>query len=328
MNGFKEELASALTCAEQLAAEKSAEIIKQEWPKIQQSFGQLIADGERDMKFSIDVFLNSESEGIGVKAAMTCKIVHKARVSEAFARFDGTVQQELPLRCAAGEQQDATDTPVNLEETARSFGFVTVGGEPDMEALFSAAKGIFTTAARNSSFLLIRQIGVSLPEAQAIMETMRNAGELDAAFDPLPGGEDEAPETEEPANESEPGAGATGEQDTEPVHPDTEKQLWNITPEEHAALLDKAVDVLKTSSRARPNTLYRKFNLTRDQSEDLFKAAMVKIEESNAATCAVPPSIIEKHACVDCARFDECQIARPAEESVMCESFAAKDGAQ
>lgn len=334
-NSFTAELENALAGAEKLAVEKSTEILTQEWPKIGQTFGQLIADGERDMKVSVDVFLTSGSEGIGVKAGMTYKVVRKARVGEGFARFDGTVQQELPIGdgdCNADEGE--TDGPaINLEETAVKFGFINEDSTADMDALFAAAKEIFTTACRNSSFLLIRQIGVSLEEAQAIMKTMRDAGDLDVKFDPLSETVDEGVEQDATEKDAEQSEFQITEADAIPDDASTAPATeWADTQEESDALLVQAVEILSKSAKMRPTTLQRKLGLSFVKTEALYRAALTKIEddkrEGDAMVNDVTATDGTVKTCVDCSKFDECPIAKPNETNVECDGFTARDGAQ
>lgn len=331
-NGFTAELENALSGAEKLAVEKSAEIIKQEWPKIQQTFGQLIKDGESDMKVSVDVFLSSDSNGIGVKAGMTYKVVRKASVGLCFARFDGTVQQELPICDADGKDEDDGRPAVNLEETAVRLAYINGEGQADLDALFSMAKEIFTTACRNSWFLLIRQMGVTLEEAQAIMENMRNAGDLDPAFDPLPYDKDNDETDQEPAaTESDATQVDLPVEDVPSDASVKHASEWAATEEESAELLAKAIELLSKSARARPSTLQRRLGLSFAKSEALFRAATMNIDDgAKAEDAAIDGAAADTSAkaCVDCAKFDECPIAKPNYHDVQCDGFAARGGAQ
>jgi hypothetical protein len=334
-NGFTAELENALTCAEILAVDASTEIIKQEWPKIKQSFGQLIGDGESDMKVVIDLFLTEATEGIGVKAGMTYKIVRKARVGEVFARFDGTVQPMLPI---PGLNADGTDTEdsgavhVDLSVTAVEFGFVTVGGEPDVDAMLTAAKGVFTEHCRNSSFLLTKQIGCTLDAAQEIMRTLHERGELDPAYETASTvgvDVDALPEAGAPDATQEQTAGADANAATPP-----DATPWADTPEEAEAMLDRAMSILDGASKPRVATLQRKLKLPVHKAQALFDAVQAKMEAAKSAADgsdqpdgdAVPPSIVER-CCVDCAQFDACAVAKPNEQSVTCDGFTARDGA-
>jgi len=276
---------------------------------------------------SVDVFLSSQSTGIGVKAGMTYKVVRKASVGLCFARFDGTVQQELPFGDANASGESDDRHAINIEETAVRLAYINEDGTADTKSLFAMAKEIFTKACRNSSFLLIRQMGVTLEEAQAIMENMRDAGELDPAFDPLPGDNDNDDAEQEPAATDDDSA-----QGELPVD-DTAKPAseWAATEEESVELLCKAVEILSKTARTRPSTLQRKLGLSFGKSEALYRAAIAKIEDGandEGATAETPARETTSKACVDCAKFDECPIAKPNETNVQCDGFAARDGAQ
>ena len=54
--------------------------------------------------------------------------------------------------------------------------------------------------------------------------------------------------------------------------------------------------------------------------DDGAKAEDAAIDGAAAQTSA--------RACVDCAKFDECPIAKPNDTNVQCDGFAARDGAQ
>ena len=67
------------------------------------------------------------------------------------------------------------------------------------------------------------------------------------------------------------------------------------------------------------------------KSEALYRAAMAKIEDGakdEGAKDDTHSSDTTAKACVDCAKFDECPIAKPNEDNVQCDGFAARDGAQ
>lgn len=300
------ELQQVLGRSQVLAEQKSVEIIGQEWPKIQQTFAQLITEGERDMKFSVEVMLNSTAEGIGVKAGIAYKIVRKARVGEAFARYDGTTQQELPL----SENADAPEAePVDLAETAKQFGYA------DIDALFAAARGIVTEAKRNSAFLIIRQIGVTLDEANAIMDTMRAAGELNPDYDlPANVGAESETESTGPVAENVPDGSATEQVQTEAQL--TEAEI------NHGELVDKAVDVLGHFKNPSPIHIKRKLKLSAEECERIFHEAMTKLEELRSAAAASEST--SANTCDNCAKAEECPLKELDGNATTCSGFEQK----